>query len=311
MPRDKTVAPLQSFLFYIQFLFLRLLFFIFNLIPPETASQIADKIGALLFLRKRRREFSIYNLEKAFPGKSQKEIEAIGRGSMQSMIEVIFEFMRIPSIAKKPGSFIEMQGEEHVRQALKEGRGLVLAVSHFGNWELSGIATASKGFPLHAIGKFYKNPWLNPLIRKQRGMTGLQTIDQKGAARKTIQLIKENQIVAMLIDEHAKNGAVWVNFFGQKAATSALPAMVALKYHTPVVPVVFYREKKRRSRVVFDKPFPLIETGQYEADIVANTQLYMSHLEEELKKRPEDWTLWMHNRWRWDDRDSPGSPVSL
>lgn len=302
MPSGKTITLFQRFLFYIQFLFLKLLFFIFNLLSTEIASQIAEKVGNLLFLRKRRRNFSIQNLQKAFPKKSQKEIEAIGRASMQSMVKVIFEFMRIPSIAKRPAAFIEIQGEEHLRQALKEGRGLMLAVSHFGNWELAGIATAIKGFPMHAIGKSYKNPWLNPLIRSYRGMTGLQTIDQQGAVRKTIQIIKQNQIVAMLIDEHAKNGGVWVNLFGQKAATSALPAMVALKYRTPVIPVFFYREKKQRSRLVFDKPFALIETGDYEADIVANTQQYMGRLEEELKKRPGDWTLWMHNRWRWDDQ---------
>ncbi len=220
---------------------------------------------------------------------------------MQSLVKVIFEFIRIPTIAKNPGEYIEIEGETNTWDALKEGRGLILAVSHFGNWELSGVAASAKGLPLHAIGKSHKNPFITNFIKQLRGLTGLKTVDQHGAVRKSIELLKQNQIIAMLIDEHAKKGGVWVDFFGQKAATSALPAMLALKYRTPVIPVFFYRESKKKSKLVFGKPFNLIETGNYDADIQSNTTQYMLRLQEELIKRPGDWTLWMHNRWRWND----------
>ena len=272
-----------------------------NSLSDAAVSGLAETIGVLLFRRKRRRVFSVNNLRRAFPEKPQKEIEKIGQESMQNLMKVIFEFIRIPGIAKNPEAYIEIRGIEHVGQALQDGKGLILAVSHFGNWELAGIAAADKGMPLYAVGKSYKNPRINHFIRGLRGMTGLQTIDQKGAVRKSIQLIKKNKVIAMLIDEHAKKAAVWVNLFGQKAATSALPAMIALKYRTPVIAVFFYREKNKRSTLVFDKPFPLIETGDYDSDVTGNTQQYMRRLEKELIKRPADWTLWMHNRWRWNE----------
>ncbi len=55
---------------------------------------------------------------------------------------------------------------------------------------------------------------------------------------------------------------------------------------------------KKRSVLFFGKPFVLVKTGHYEADIQANTQQYVNSLQAEIIKRPGDWTLWMHNRWR-------------
>ena len=153
---------------------------------------------------------------------------------------------------------------------------------------------------MHAIGKSYKNPFMNNFVRRLRGSTGLKTINQEGGVKKSIELLKQNQIIAMLIDEHAKKGAVWVNLFGRKAATSGLPATLALKYKTPVIPTFFYR-KMGKALLTFDEPFPLLKTGDFHFDVIANTQQYMLRLEKELIKRPEDWTLWMHNRWRWQD----------
>jgi len=63
-----------------------------------------------------------------------------------------------------------------VRRALQEGRGLVVTVSHFGNWELMGIVAAANGFPLHAIGKPHKNPFVYDFIERLREMTELQHI---------------------------------------------------------------------------------------------------------------------------------------
>ncbi len=284
--------------FFSQYLLFRVAAFLVSGLSGPSAMTMAKGIGALLFLRTRRRRISIENVRQAFPEKSDQEIKTIGRESMQGMIKVIFEFLRIPTIALKPEKYIEVQGEENVWAALEKKKGLVLIVSHFGNWELMGVAAAAKGFPIYAIGKPVKNPFVYAFIKRWRGATGLQSIDQKGAIKKTIQLLKENKIIAMLIDEHVKKGEVWVDFLGRQAATSALPAMLSLKYGVPAIPTFFYRKTTGRSVLFFGKPFDSIETGHFQADLMVNTQQYVRRLEQEIRKCPGDWTLWMHNRWR-------------
>lgn len=217
---------------------------------------------------------------------------------MKGMVDFFFEFINIPNIAKNPSKFIEVRGEEHVWKALEDKKGLILVLPHFGNWELMGVAAADKGIPIHAIGKPVKNPFIYNYIKKLRGATGLKSIDREGAVKKTIQLLQKNQVVAVLLDAHAKSGFVNVDFFGRQAATFRFPAMLALKYGTPVIPTFYFREQKKKSVLMFGAPFPLIQTGDFQADLIANTQQYVAALEQEIRKRPEDWTLWMHNRWR-------------
>ncbi len=289
---------------YLSYLLFRFLTFFVNGLNTMAATRLAEAVGSLLYLRKRRREFCNKNLHQAFPKKSATEIKRIGRASMQNMIKVIFEFIRLPVISKKPAAYIEIKGEENVWQALQHKKGVILVVSHFGNWELAGIAAAAKGIPLHAIGKPHKNTFVDRYIKHLRGLTGLKTVDKMGAVQKCIRLLKDNRVIAMLIDEHAKKGAVWPEFFGQKAATSSLPALLALKYDAPVIPAFFYREAHKKSVLVFGRPFPLTRTGNTSADILANTQNYVKHLQQEITKRPEDWILWMHNRWRWSQSTS-------
>ncbi|HLD50206.1 MAG TPA: lysophospholipid acyltransferase family protein [bacterium] len=273
-------------------------FIVTRTLSPSGAMKLAEGVGALLFLRRRRRRISIENISAAFPGKPQKEVEAIGRGAMAGMVKVIFECLRIPVIARDPEKYIETRGEENVWNALEQKKGLILVVSHFGNWELMAVAAAAKGFPIHAIGKPVKNPFVYRFIKRLRGATGLKSIDKKGAIKETVRLLKQNQIVAILIDEHVKKGEMWVDFFGRKAAVSALPAMLSLKYGAPVIPTFYYRESAGRSVFIFEKPFDLIKAGDSQKDMVSNTQQYARRLEEEIRKRPRDWTLWMHNRWR-------------
>lgn len=299
--KDQVQKQHSSFISYCSYLFFRLLSFIVNSLNPLRSNRLAEAIGSLLFLRKRRREYCTQNLHRAFPEKSDIEIQKIGRGSMQAMIKVIFEFIRIPMISKKITEYVEIEGEQNVWDALKKNKGVILTSSHFGNWELAGIAAAAKGLPMHAIGKPNKNTFLDKYIKQLRGLTGLKTIDKIGAVQKCVRLLKENRIIATLIDEHAKKGNVWVDLFGQKASTSALPAALALKYHSPVIPAFFYRETNKKSRLVFGKPFILKETGDFHKDLLSNTQTYMHYLQNEIMKRPADWTLWMHNRWRWQD----------
>ncbi len=299
--KTEEVKRSGSFFSYVRYLFFYLMTLVISRMSPKVSARLAEWIGSLLFLRKRRHDFCIQNLRHAYPKKPEAEIEKIGRGSIQNMVKVIFEFIRIPKMAKKPQDFVEIQGEQYVREALKEGHGVVLAVSHFGNWELAGMAAAAQGLPMNAIGKPNKNPFIDRYIKRLRGLTGLKTIDQQGAVQKCIRLLKQNKVVAMLIDEHAKKGGVWVKLFGQKASTSGLPAAMALKYKAPVIPAFFFRETDKKSRLIFGRPFELKQTGHFHEDILENTQQYVRHLQAQIMKRPADWTLWMHNRWRWSD----------
>lgn len=117
---------MQKAYFYFQYLILRGLVFLVKGCSENVSGRIAETVGSLLFLRKRRRRISIENVHAAFPGKSAQAVLKIGRASMQGMVKVVFEFLRIPVIARNPEKHIEIRGEENVWEALKAGKGVIL-----------------------------------------------------------------------------------------------------------------------------------------------------------------------------------------
>ena len=293
------MTKLHRLIFYLEYLFFRVIAFLINLLNVHQARCLADHMGFCLFwLLKKRREVALTNLRLALgKEKSEEELVKIAVGSMQNLVQVAFEFIHIPKMIKNGDLLWQIKGADRVWKALEGKKGLIVTVSHFGNWELMGHAAAAEGFPIHAIARPVKNPYVYSYIKRLRGSTGIKSIDKGGAARATIKRVKQNQMIAMLIDQHERQGGVWVDFFGRKACTTSLAAILALKYDTVILPTFFYRGEPDFFELHFNEPFPLIRTGDYEADLVANTQQYVNHIEREIRKRPEDW-LWMHRRWR-------------
>ena len=50
-------------------------------------------------------------------------------------------------------------------------------------------------------------------------------------------------------------------------------------------------------RVQLSPALELISTGNYEADVIANTELFTNVIERYARRYPEQW-LWVHRRWK-------------
>jgi KDO2-lipid IV(A) lauroyltransferase len=229
--------------------------------------------------------------------KNETALFQIAEQSIQNLLKLGFEFIRTPEASSNPERYIEPPDMKAIWEAVGKKGGFIAIVSHFGNGEWLAIPIEKYGLHVHAVGRPLKNPYLYRYIRKMRGEANLTNIEKSGAVRSSIEVLKQRGILAVLIDQHESRGSVWVDFFGRKAATSTLPAMLALKYEYPVLPAFFYRDESGCSRIQYGPVFPLIRTGDLQADLLANTQQYVAKIEQEIRKRPGDW-LWAHRRWR-------------
>jgi KDO2-lipid IV(A) lauroyltransferase len=91
---------------------------------------------------------------------------------------------------------------------------------------------------------------------------------------------------------------VFVDFFGIPACTASGLARIALRTDAAVLPgFTIWDEDLGKYRLRFDPSLELIRTGDQEADIVANTQMFTKVIEEYVRKYPEQW-LWVHRRWK-------------
>ncbi len=281
--------------FLLRYVFYRIGIFLINLIPLSVVLWAADGLGrAVLRLNKRRIAMTRHNLKQALQDrKSDREIEQIIDEVNGRLFQVAVEFLRIPQLVRS----VPMRNPERIWDALKAKKGAILLVSHLGNWELSAIGGGAEGLPIHAVGKPSNNPHIDEYIQKIRGKTGLQTIDKSGSVKDVSRLLKENQVICLTIDQRVPDGEP-VDFLGQTAYLSSFPALLALRYGTPVIPCLMHRTPGPGYFVQTEMPIPLVRGKDLRDTLHINTQNYASFIEAEILKDPGDWILWRHNIWK-------------
>jgi KDO2-lipid IV(A) lauroyltransferase len=295
---------------YLQYLLMKGFSLFINLLPEDFSLWCGKQLGSMLFqLDWERRKVALANLHVAFGGeKSERELLAIARGTFQNLGMMAIEFFRIPKMDVETfRKRVEIEGLEEALRLLGKGKGALLLLSHFGNWEMMGIMSKLIGNTIMVIAKpMKKNKRIDQFITAIRNAAGLEVISSIKASRVVIKALSQNRVVGILIDQRAKRSeGIWADFFGKKAPTTPGLAVLAMKTGAPVVPVFMVRNGFGKHRLVIQKPLELVHTGDIKKDVETNTQLFNRTLESMIRLYPDQW-FWVHRRWERKKRVSQG-----
>ena len=120
--------------------FLSTMFILCFRIIPTGLRRAVFIIIALSYYRlfPRRRLIALNNLQVCFPEKDIGDRVAIAKGVYRNMAIVAAELFDIPFLTPdNVYNIVEVEGLDYCRQALKEGKGILLFTAHFGNWQYS------------------------------------------------------------------------------------------------------------------------------------------------------------------------------
>ncbi len=254
----------------------------------------------MYYLDLEHRKVALQNLHIAFGReKSEGEIRSIAKRNFQNLGMTAIEFFRLPKMNMEAfQSKVNIEGLEIYKKALNNKKGILLLLSHFGNWELMGLMSKFLGSSIAVIARpIKKNTWVDRLVRETRSETGLEVIPTEKASRKVMRVLSQNRIVGILIDQRAKRSeGVWVDFFGKKASSTPALAVLAMRTGVPVLPVFMVRNGYQKHRLVIQEPLQLVDTGNIKRDVETNTQLMNQTLESMIRQYPDQW-FWVHRRW--------------
>ena len=150
---------------------------------------------------------------------------------------------------------VEFEGEEHVRAAHAQGRGVLFVTGHFGYWELQAMVHALRLQPMAVVARALDNPPLNALLERIRTRTGNSVIYRQGTIRRILRTLQAGDGVGILIDQHIMTrDAIYVDFFNRPAATTSAVAVLALRTGAPVVPLFALPLGAGRYRMVYEHP---------------------------------------------------------
>jgi len=269
---------------------------------PRSAALTAGRLVAWITfqLSKRLRAIAEHNLKLALPELSQAGREQIVRGVFANLGRLLAEFCQLPKLdARNVSECVIYDGYENFAKALDRGQGVLFLTAHYGAWELCPYAHALYGHPLKFVVRPIDNPLVDQLVNRYRMGSGNQIIEKKNSLREILVTLKRGEAVGILIDQNTfREAGVFAPFFNIPACTTTSLATIALRTGAAVVPgVLIWDAALRKHRLRFEPPVPLLQTGNKQEDILANTTRYNQVLEELVRKHPEQW-LWVHRRWK-------------
>lgn len=285
---------------YVEFAGYKTLAAIFAVLPRGICLDLGAGLGRLAFrIDRRHREIALRNLDTAF-GRERPpaEIFALGRQSFSQLGRSFADILKATSDPRKRiRRLLEVEGRDHMANALGRGRGVLLFTAHFGTWEFASAAISEMG-RLRVIARALDNPLIERDLHRLRSELGADIISKFGAAKPILQALGRNEIVAILIDLNVLRSAqpVFVDFFGKPAATTSSLAALHLKTGAPLVPMFCSPAQKGRYRVTIGEPLTFTPSDRHEDDVLKITRTCTKIIEQEIRRRPECW-FWIHKRW--------------
>lgn len=270
---------------------------------PGAAAYLLARFYTRLFDRAipRLRRTAECNLALAMPELDARRQQAVIDGVFRSIARALVCFAKFPSMRPENiRQWIRCEGGEYFEQALRQGRGVLFATAHLGNWELSAFAHAILTGPMNVVVRPLDNPLIDAMVERRRALSGNRLIQKKDFARSILKALAANEAVGILIDQNATlDSGVFVNFFGMPACAGAGFAKIAAHSEAAVIPGFALWSASERRYVLRFYP-PLEMTG----DAARDTQALQAKLEEVIRAYPEQW-LWIHRRWK---TRPPGQP---
>lgn len=255
--------------------------------------------GFLYYVDCKHRSLAYANIKTAFGSVfSPREIKKITRRFYRNFGQNIIELFLLPKIDKEYlRHYVTMSGKENVTEAFKHGKGVILMAFHAGSWELSNTICADFVRPFSIIFREQRLPRLNRLLNSYRLRNGCNLIQRNNQTRGIVEALMDNQGIGMTIDQGGARG-ILVKFFGRNASMATGALRLGLKYGVKILPAFYTRINGPYQKVIIDKPFELVSTGDKDRDIQVNLQELVHVFERLISQYPHEY-LWTYKIWKY------------
>jgi KDO2-lipid IV(A) lauroyltransferase len=244
-------------------------------------------------LRKRRR-IARTNLALCFPELDEASRERLLKANVRATVTGMLELLRAwfaPSRALR--GLADVEGVEHLREARRQGRGVMLLSGHFPSTQL-GLRFLLEHWDGRAtvMARRYGRPCLERFLERARRRVFDPTIGKKGG-RALLDALSAGGVVLYSADQDFNFQNAFVPFFGIPASTLTAPPSLARRANAVVLPFWFQRKADGRYSLRIEPQWD----GWPSDDPVADAARYMAELEKVVRLHPEQY-VWMHRRFK-------------
>lgn len=184
---------------------------------------------------------------------------------------------------------IRVVGWEHFLAAHERGLGVVLASAHLGSVSVCGQVVVSRGFEVTLPVERGTSP-LARLVNRARsshGLTFVSTDSPLGIHR----VLKRGGTLGILVDRAVTGVGERVPFFGREALLPSAHVALALRTGAALLPAFAERDDGGGLVARFEPEIALARTGDHAADVREGMRRFLVVLEGEIRRRPDEWSV--------------------
>ncbi|MFH1888872.1 MAG: lysophospholipid acyltransferase family protein [Candidatus Omnitrophota bacterium] len=274
-------------------------------LPLKVVYKIALTVSDLhYFFAAKDRRITKENLRAIFPEKTDRQIRRIRIMMFRNFAKYLVDFFRFSKLdLAYSKNNIRIENISYIDDVLLKGKGAIAVTAHLGNWELGGVVIALSGYPFWAVALPHKSKKVDNFFNSQREMKGVKVIPTSKAVRRSLDILRENKVLALVGDRVFSEKGLVLDFFGRPTMFPQGPAAFALKTGATIIPGFMVRNKDDTFTLRFEKPLYFTPTGDRDSDMVNLTLQFKNIFEEYIRKYPEQWYVF---RKFWKDNPNEG-----
>ena len=251
---------------------------------------MARLIGPIVGYRRR----AVQHLAHIFPDMDLKARKSLATACLNNAGRAFIENYSVRELLERMKDHpINGEGVAAIAAAKAEGRPVILAGAHFGNFEATRAALVMRGYDVGCLYRNMSNPYFNEhYVRNMHDLGGPAFPQGLRGTAGFVRHLKAGGQMVMLHDLHVF-GAPVLDFMGQPVRTSLSVAELAIRFDAVLIPYFGIRQPDGLSfELVLEAPIP-------HDDPLVMMQAVNDNLAARIKETPEQW-FWVHRRWRPD-----------
>jgi KDO2-lipid IV(A) lauroyltransferase len=284
---------IKKFNYFLQAIIIYLFFIIGRILGIKISRKVFAFLFSLIGPLIKSKKIVNNNLKIFFEKNSKFKKNEIINNMWKNYGMTFIEYIFLDNFLKKKTE-VEVIGQINLTDVIRGKNPAIFISGHFANFELMSMEITKKNINLATIYRPLNNIFLNPFMEYLRKKYICKNQIKKGinGVKEAIEFIKQKHSIALMIDQRVSEGEK-IEFFGQPALTTTLPAQISTKYKMKIIPVFIERLKNNKFKIEFQKE---IDPKNFENKLDLTKKLN-EVLENMIVRNPNQW-IWTHNRWK-------------
>lgn len=266
-------------------------------LPEPMAARAFDAIGAVSVRKPGSYAQLRRNLRQVVGDEMDPAaLEALVRAGVRSYARYWRESFRLPSMdPAEVQRRTELVGFENVTGPMAEGRGVVIALTHSGNWDAAAVMLCKvNGVRMTTVAERLKPESLFERFKSYRESLGMTVAPLTGGAEPAVAVLKRalkaGEVVTLLGDRDLQHNGIEAQLCGRRTTMPSGPALMALQTGAALVPLEL-TFTPRGWRNEYHPEIVMPSDGRLRDRVTAGIEALAAQFTDQIRRTPQDWHM--------------------